>query len=124
MPGGVYVHQFPDRFVATWYRVPHYYYGGSNTIQAVLFRDGRIQVGYNGISSTQSGTLVGIAPGNGAAGRQVNFNVDSPLTISGTQGVYEWFGTFDLDVQFLIFSPTGPGGYNVSVKPLQGAAAN
>jgi hypothetical protein len=118
------VHQFPDRFVATWYRVPHYYYGGSNTIQAVLFRDGRIQVGYNGISSTQSGTLVGIAPGNGAAGRQVNFNVDSPLTISGTQGVYEWFGTFDLDVQFLIFSPTGPGGYNVSVKPLQGAAAN
>lgn len=121
---GVYVNQLADRFVATWYRVAHYSYGGSNTIQAVLFRDGRIQIGYNGVSATQTGAIVGVAPGTGAAGRQVDFTAEVPLTISANQGVYEWFGVFDLDAKFLIFVPSGSGGYSLIVKPLQGAAAN
>ena len=49
--GGVYVKQLssPNRYIVTWYHIPHYDYGGSNDFQMVLYDNGRIDFNYQGL---------------------------------------------------------------------------
>ncbi len=37
--------------VVTWNRLPQFGEGGDNTFQAILFADGRLQFGYNGLTA-------------------------------------------------------------------------
>jgi len=62
LDGGVFFNQHSDRLVVTWNKLPHYSAGGSNTIQMILFADGRIQFGYRGV------TAPGLALRSGATG--------------------------------------------------------
>jgi hypothetical protein len=115
--GAVYVNdQLPGRFVVTHDRVGHYSAGGQNTIQLQLFQDGRIVFAYKGISSLTTGTIVGITPGPNAPFQQLDFSATRSVDLApGTAG-FEYFTStnpFDLDQGFVIFTPTGAGGYNV-----------
>ena len=61
---GVRVLSAPDRFVVSWVAVPEYREQGPGplqTFQIRLYRDGRIDLAYSGITS--SSAVVGIAPG-------------------------------------------------------------
>lgn len=74
--GGVYANVLGSapnrRFIATWYVVPEYGFGGSNTFQAILFEgSNNIQFGYNGITTNGSHWCcgvqnVGISSGTGS----------------------------------------------------------
>jgi hypothetical protein len=120
--GGVFLKQYPDRAVITWNNVPHYSVGGSDTIQMILFSDGRIQFGYNGITSTTTGNIVGVTAGNVALPSESDFSA-APFAAQGATAVYERFigsdHPFDLDGKLLIFTPANAGGYNVDIRPLQ-----
>gem|GEM_PF-1526423 len=124
--GGVYVNdQLPGRFVVTHVNVQHYSYGGSNTLQMIVFADGHIQFGYRGITALTTGSITGITPGPSSPFQAVNYsnqrNADAPANTS----VYEYFtdtNPFDLDNGFVIFTPRSDGGYNVRTI-LQPAAA-
>ena len=124
---GVYVKQYTDRFVVTWNQVTHYNSRStpvSNNIQAVLFRDGRIQIGYNGIASINTGTIVGVSPGSSSPTvTESDFSkATTPISVSESKTIYEWFtggtDTFDLDNRILLFTPSG-NGYKVDLRPLQ-----
>jgi len=114
--GAVYVNdQLPGRFVVTWYHMQHYNYGGSNTIQATLFSDGRIQFAYNGISATFSGTIVGITPGNVPV-QSFDYSHQTNFDAPPSNGIYEYFyypNYFDLDQAFIVYTRRGEGGYSV-----------
>ncbi|HYU31669.1 MAG TPA: Ig-like domain-containing protein [Thermoanaerobaculia bacterium] len=119
--------QLPGRFVVTWNQVPEYRLGGSNTAQLALFQDGRIQMGYNGVTSDDA--LVGIAPSNSGPALEVDLSADTPLSTGPGTAVFEEFdgpvgpdgtgedppGTrpFDLDGRVLVFTPNAAGGYDV-----------
>jgi hypothetical protein len=121
--------RLPGRFVVTFNRVPEYGLGGSNTAQVALFQDGRIQIGYNGITSDDA--LVGISPSTGGASQEVDLTADTPLSTGPGIAVFEEFdgpvgpdGTgedppgnhpFDLDGRVLVFAPNLSGGYDVRV---------
>jgi hypothetical protein len=121
--------QLPGRFVVTWNRVPEYALGGSNTAQLALFQDGRIQMGYNGVTSDDA--LVGISPSNSGPALEVDLSADTPLSTGPGTAVFEEFdgpvgpdgtnedppGTrpFDLDGRVLVFTPNAAGGYDVRV---------
>jgi hypothetical protein len=121
--------QLPGRFVVTWNQVPEYALGGSNTAQLALFADGRIQMGYNGVTSDDA--VVGIAPADGGPAREVDLSADTPLSTGPGTAVFEEFdgpvgpdGTdedppgnrpFDLDGRVLVFAPNAAGGYDVQV---------
>ena len=127
---GVYVNQFPDRFVATWNRVRETFKGGENTFQVILFADGRIQFGYNGLTADGSSSgeaggdlTIAISPGGTPALAEVDFTEQAPFNIPNGGAVLEYFfteeevGFFDLDGGFILFQPDGNGGYDVDVIP-------
>jgi hypothetical protein len=117
---------FPDRVVVTYNNVQHYSYGGSNTLQIILFNDGRIQFGYNGITALTTGTITGLTPGPGSSERQINFSNEPSVEVTPGTAVYEYFlstNPFDLDGAFIIFTPRPDNGYSVrTIMPVVGAA--
>jgi len=115
--GAVYINdQLPGRFVITYLTVQHYNYGGSNTLQVILYSDGRIQFGYRGITALTTGTIIGITPGPNSPFQAVNFSENRNLDVASGTSIYEYFTStnpFDLDNGFIIFTPRTGGGYNV-----------
>jgi len=121
--------QLPGRFVVTWNNLQEFPGIGSNTVQAILFDDGRVQFGYQGITSDDS--LVGISPSDGSVPLAVDYTADAPLSSNVPQAIFEEFdgpigpdftdedppGTtpFDLDGTIVTFTPNASGGYDVSV---------
>ena len=130
--GGVFVNQLPGRFVVTWNRVPHFATRNNlsilNTIQMVLFEDGRIQFGYRGISSVATGQGVGITPGGNSPFRTFDFSA-GPVAGGAGEALAQMFtaaSPFDLDNGFLLFRPNGVGGYDtqfIRSAPIPGVAS-
>ena len=135
---GLYVNdQIPGRMVITWLRQLEFsQVPGPCTIQVILFSDGRIQYGYQGIASLDA--IVGVSPGGLTAGnplaRAVDFSTAPFLTTAAGEALYEQFelpaprgdtdpagsgqnsnrnNPFDLDGGFIIFTPNAGGGYDV-----------
>jgi len=118
--GGVYANVLDDRVIITWNAVPEYSGGGSNTIQAILFADGRIQLGYNGLTARDA--IVGISPSNSIL-VESDLSADAPFSTSEAEAIYERFtgGTtdsFDLDGHLILFTPNAQNGYDVDRVPL------
>ena len=67
--GTVSLKQLPDRVTVTWLDVPEYKATTKNTFQVELFADGRIQLSYLDIASTDG--LVGLSAGFGVPGNFV-----------------------------------------------------
>ena len=117
--GGVYVNQFPDRFVVTWYRLGLFFEGGDNTIQIILYSDGRIQYGYNGLTvGTSSRDIsVAVSPGGDPAVMNVDFSAGTPFGSTGADAPFENFSSgaeFDMDGGFITFTPNVAGGFDVT----------
>ena len=115
--GGLWINdQLPGRFVVTYPQNRHYSFGGSNTLQIILFSDGRIQFGYAGITALTSGSITGLTPGPNAPPQQVDFSATPNFNSTAGAAVYEYFTSanrFDLDFGFIVFTPRPDGGYNV-----------
>lgn len=129
-PGnGVYVNtSLQGRVAFTWQRVPHYNNGdvgaGESTInekgtfQIILFADGRIQFGYDGV--IPRGGLVGISPGGNASAQKFDFTKAVSFSTDEETAPYEqFFGAtdqpFDLDNFFITHTPKVAGGYDIQV---------
>src|SRR3989454_1154702 len=78
---GLYVNdQLPGRFVVTWNREFTFNTGQElNTIQVILFADGRIQYGYHGVSP-RAVARVALFPSNRNSFRRVDFSATPRLT--------------------------------------------
>ena len=115
----------PGRYVVTYDRVQHYSAGGSNTLQIVLFQDGRIQFGYRGITALTTGSIAGLTPGPNSPPQQVDYSTQTAFTVPAGSNVFEYFTSanpFDLDGSFIIFTPQ-TGGYRVrTILGTQGAS--
>jgi len=61
--GTVRFNALADRAIATWTSVPRFGTTNSNTVQVVLFNDGRIRMSYNGVANNPK-VGVGLSPGN------------------------------------------------------------
>ncbi|MEW6070113.1 MAG: PKD domain-containing protein, partial [Candidatus Thermoplasmatota archaeon] len=95
--GGVYVKSLtnPNRYVITWYQVPHYSLKGNNTFQIVLYENGMIRFNYQRIETPYS-FVVGLNKGDGIYGTHYisseNY-MGIPANSSSLQFVqigYEW----------------------------------
>jgi hypothetical protein len=108
----------PGQVAITWYDLPEYPDVGSNTARAVLYEDGRIQFGFNGI--TAPGGLVGVSPSNGLAPLELDYTADTPVGGAGV-AVFELFDDpathpFDLDGGVIDFTPNPGGGFDVEIS--------
>jgi hypothetical protein len=116
----------PDRLVVTYNTVQHYSVGGSNTIQIILFSDGRIQFGYRGITALTTGSITGLTPGPNSPALQVKFRNDLTVQVPASTAVFEYFlstNPFDLDGAFILFTPRAGGGYTTqTILPVAGAS--
>lgn len=133
-PGqGLYINDsFTDHVVITWLHEQEYFSFGDNTIQAMLFADGRIQFGYRGVTSLDG--IVGITPGGPVPLQQVNYRANPSFSFSGAETLLEQYTTpfpngttdpagsgqgpenrFNLDNGFIRFTPNSTGGYDVRV---------
>ncbi len=115
--GGSWINDtLPDRFIVTYNAMRHYSFGGSFTLQIQLFRDGRIVMGYRGISNLGTGSITGLTPGPNAPFLQVNFSEQNLLDVGAQTAIYEYFtaaSPFDLDGAFIVYTPKADGGYSV-----------
>jgi hypothetical protein len=123
---GLYVNTtIPGEVVITWNHQQIYYCVGDDTIQAILYSDGRIQFAYNGITtiagSTSNGVIVGITPGGNLPVTQVDYVSNPSFTINAQASVLEQFvsgvNAFNLDGDFILYTPNGAGGYTVQLVP-------
>lgn len=125
--GGVYVNDtLPGRFVVTHQTVQHYNTGGSNTLQMILYADGRIQFAYRGITAREEGSIVGLTPGPNQPFVQLDYSNTPQATVPAGTSVYEYFtqnNPFDLDNGFINFTRNADGGYSVRVTTAPSAAA-
>jgi hypothetical protein len=118
---GLYVNStVPGRFVVTWDRQFTFSTGAAlNTIQIVLFQDGRIQYGYRGVSP-DAFAEVGLFTWKRTTFRVVDFSQITTLQVPAEEAVYQDFDPdgprFDLDGGFLVFTPT-TDGYEVRTVP-------
>lgn len=106
----------PDRFIVTYNNVMQCCSYGSRWMQMQLFRDGRIVFAYNGTSVIDSGNIVGLTPGPNSPFVQVDYSTTPSFDVPAATAVYEYFtaqSVFDLDRQFVVFTPTPSGGYSV-----------
>jgi hypothetical protein len=115
---GVYVNAtIANVFVVTFLNDGHYgICNGPNTLQMQLYSDGRIVFAYNGITSTDTGTVVGLTPGPNLPSQAADFSQQLSFDVPANTAVYEYFtaaNLFDLDNGFVIFSPKQTGGYSV-----------
>ena len=126
--GGVWINDaLPDRFIVTYDRTRHYSFGGSNTLQIQLFRDGRIVFAYKGITALSTGSITGLTPGPNSPFQQVDFSATPSFEVPALTAVYEYFtgaNLFDLDNSFVVFTPTASGGYTVRTIVAPVAPAN
>jgi hypothetical protein len=119
---GLYVNdQLPGRVVVTWWRQYTFNTGlDLNTIQLILFADGRIQYGYRGVASGVF-TQVGLFVAGASSNVQVDFSATADLSATAQESVYESFNPynnrFDLDGGFVIFTPAAGGGYAIHPVP-------
>jgi hypothetical protein len=115
--GGLWINdQLPGRFVVTYKQMAHYNAGGSNTLQIILFADGRVQFGYRGLTSLTTGSITGLTPGPNSPPQQVDFSATPNFNSEAGTAIFEYFtgaSPFDLDFDFIVFTPRGDGGYNV-----------
>ncbi len=118
-PGSVHYKQEGDRFVVTWANVQQFSFGGSNTIQMIMFTDGRISFAYNGVSAR--GAFIGLSTGESLGATELDLS-SAPYFVDQPVSVYELFkigdGEFDLDRNFILFTPQGEG-FDIGVAPLQ-----
>ncbi len=116
--GAVYINaQLPDRFIVTHDRVGHFSFGGSNTLQIQLFRDGRIVFAFSGITALTTGSITGLTPGPNAPFLQVDYSTTPIISVPPATAVYEYFtgaSPFDIDNTFIVFTPQAGGRYEVS----------
>lgn len=115
---GMYVNNtIPGQFIVTYLKNPHFNTAGPfNTLQIQLFSDGRIVFAYSGISSLNTGTIVGLTPGPNSPSQAVNYTTQTNVNIAAGTAVYEYFNDtllFNLDHSFIVFTPVAGGGYNV-----------
>jgi hypothetical protein len=106
----------PDRLVVTYNTVQHYSFGGSNTLQMILFQDGRIQFAYRGITALTTGMIAGLTPGPNSPAQTVDYSAQTSAEVPAGTAVYEFFlstNPFDLDGAFVLFTPRPGGGYSV-----------
>jgi hypothetical protein len=99
--GAVFAKQEPDRFVVTWYSVPEFNTGNTNTMQIVLFNTGVIAFAYDRLDANDG--LVGVASGAGGPSSIFQYNgstnpaVTIPTSPQGqldfTQLYWEYDGT-------------------------------
>ena len=135
---GLYINdQLPGRLVVTWLRQLEFsQVPGPNTIQVILFSDGRIQYGYQGVASLDA--IVGVSPGgltvSNPLARVVDFSNTPFVSTNPGEALYEQFevpaprgstdppgsgqnsnrnNRFDLDGGFIVFTPKVGGGYDV-----------
>jgi hypothetical protein len=107
----------PGVFVVTYLNDGHYgICNGPNTLQIQLYPDGRIVFAYRGITSLNTGTIVGLTPGPNLPSQAADFSQQLNFDVPAGTAVYEYFtaqNLFDLDGAFIIFTPKQGGGYNV-----------
>ncbi len=141
---GLYINdQLPGRLVVTWLRQLEFaQVPGPNTIQVILFSDGRIQYGYQGVASLDA--IVGVSPGgltvSNPLARVIDFSNTPFVSTNPGEALYEQFevpaprgstdppgsgqnsnrnNRFDLDGGFIVFTPRPGGGYDVrTILPL------
>ena len=119
---GLYVNdRLPGRVVVTWWRQYTRYTGQDlNTIQLILFADGRIQYGYRGVAAGVF-TQVGLFVAGALTSTTVDFSATADLSATAQESVYESFNPysnrFDLDGGFVIFTPAPGGGYAINPVP-------
>ncbi len=129
--GEIYVNQFTNRLVVTWFQVPEDLNVGQNTFQAILFDDGRILFAYQGLSSDDA--IVGISPDPSPSLTESDLTADTPLSQTGSVAIFEQFNgpianpfegvppgddPFDLDRRMVTFVPNINDGFDVNVLPL------
>jgi len=126
---GVFVNTFnddadaaDDRLVVTW-DAQHWGSGEDVLFQLQLFESGVITFGYNGISTLDRDTLIGIGTGGGALDPGEIDLTTGPVLINGNNA-YEFFDArfgdpleFDLDFSNVVFSPL-PSGEQFAVTTL------
>lgn len=81
--GSVWFLQMSDRLVVTWQNVPHYNYGGANSIQLELHFDGAIRFSFDGLTGTPA--LSGLSAGQGARSDFVSTDLSAEASC-GTGG--------------------------------------
>ncbi len=119
--GGVYVKDFGNRLVVTWFKVRAY--DNSNavyTFQAQLLSDGRVIFSYRGMDTLArlgDDAVTGLSPGDSASLPTERNYSTVPFTTGTAAAVYEEFlfeaEVFDLDGLTRVFTPSG-GGWQVS----------
>ncbi len=124
--GGLYINDtLPGRFVVTHKTVQHFSTGGSNTLQIILYADGRIQFAYRGMTALTNGSIVGLTPGPNKPFVQLNYSSTPQADVPPGTSVYEYFNSnnpFDLDFGYINFTPTAQGGYTVRTTTAPPAA--
>ncbi|CAD6493156.1 MAG: Subtilase family protein [Candidatus Argoarchaeum ethanivorans] len=68
--GGVYINSSHDRYIITWYQLPHWYDGvsyGNNSFEMILYKNGEIEFNYMRVENTETLT-VGLNLGDGLHG--------------------------------------------------------
>jgi hypothetical protein len=89
--GGVYVLTSDKKVVVTWREIPEFDQGNQgsrNTFQVVLYADGRITFAFGTLQAREA--VVGVAPGNGADVRLLDFTASLPSGVLKT-GIAERF---------------------------------
>ncbi len=104
----VFVKQFPDRLVLTWFPEPD---RNVPIFQATLFLGGRIVLAYGEFFSNG---LVGITPGHSLG--EVDFQTDTPLSTVGPVAIYQHNG-LEVSGQLLTFTPNASEGFDVELTP-------
>ena len=107
----------PGRFVVTWYHMRTN--GRDQTAQVILFSDGRIQIGYQDVTSPGY-VQVGLFVPNATSSVAVDFSA-GPVPLPVHANVYESFNPydhpFDLAGGFVEFTPNAGGGYDILPVP-------
>lgn len=78
-----------SRAVITWKNLPEFNTTNANTVQLVLFRDGRIRLSYQSVA-TRDG-LVGLSNGMSRTFFRVNFDRDLPASFGSPAPILEFF---------------------------------
>lgn len=115
---GVFVNdQFPDRFVVTWNKLAKFPGFGLNTVQAILYEDGRIQFGYGGVISNNA--IVGLSPANGNAFAEVDYRSDVEFSTTAPEAIFQDFSfgftpnKGAITREIITFTPNVAGGFDV-----------
>jgi len=109
----------PGRAVFTWLNNPEYPSGVNKprvTIQVILFADGRIQFGYNGVAVPVG--VTGISAGPGSPLSVVDFSSLGTFSFNGPATIAQQFSSFslfDMDGSFITWTPNAAAGFDMRV---------